>query len=124
MATGIDLIVDDTPGAILLSGFDPMRREIARVSIEKLVEDGRIHPGRIEEVVQKVREEVGQITRQAGEAAAFEMGIVSLPDTLAGLVGRMRYFLTSGYNLLQICRETATDRDGDGLRSSISAPSW
>ncbi|HEV8376127.1 MAG TPA: ribonuclease Y [Candidatus Polarisedimenticolia bacterium] len=108
MATGIDLIVDDTPGAILLSGFDPMRREIARVSIEKLVEDGRIHPGRIEEVVQKVREEVDQITRQAGEAAAFEMGIVSLPDALARLVGRTKFFLISGYNLLQLCRETAT----------------
>src|SRR5438034_8302420 len=73
MATGIDLIVDDTPGAILLSGFDPLRREIARVSIERLVEDGRIHPGRIEEVVQKVREEQDQITLQAGETAAFEL---------------------------------------------------
>jgi len=107
MATGIDLIVDDTPGAILLSGFDPLRREIARVSIERLVEDGRIHPGRIEEVVQKVREEQDQITLQAGETAAFELGIVSLPEMLARLVGRMKYFMISGYNLLQHCKETA-----------------
>ena len=75
MATGIDLIVDDTPGAILLSGFHPLRREIARVSIERLVEDGRIHPGRIEEVVQKVKEELDEIVLQAGETAAFELGI-------------------------------------------------
>jgi len=108
MATGIDLIIDDTPGAILLSGFDPLRREIARVSIGRLVEDGRIHPGRIEEVVQKVREELDQIVLQAGETAAFEMGIVSLPEPLARLVGRMSYFIISGYNLLQHCRETAT----------------
>jgi ribonuclease Y len=108
MATGIDLIVDDTPGAIILSGFDPLRREIAKVSIERLVEDGRIHPGRIEEVVQKVREEIGQTILQAGETAAFEMGIVSLPEMLARLVGRMKFFVVSGYNLLQHCQETAT----------------
>jgi ribonuclease Y len=108
MATGIDLIVDDTPGAIILSGFDPLRREIAKVSIERLVEDGRIHPGRIEEVVQKVREEIDQIILQAGETAAFELGIVSLPDMLARLVGKMKFFVVSGYNLLQHCRETAT----------------
>jgi ribonuclease Y len=108
MATGIDLIVDDTPGAIILAGFDPLRREIAKVSIERLVEDGRIHPGRIEEVVQKVREEIDQTILQAGETAAFELGIVSLPDLLARLVGKMNFFLVSGYNLLQHCRETAT----------------
>jgi ribonuclease Y len=108
MATGMDLIVDDTPGAILLSGFDPLRREIARVSIERLVEDGRIHPGRIEEVVQKVREELDQIVLQSGETAAFELGIVSLPESLARHVGKMKYFLISGYNLLQHCRETAS----------------
>src|SRR5262249_43510083 len=107
MATGMDLIVDDTPGAIPLSGFDPLRREIARVSIERLVEDGRIHPGRIEEVVQKVREELEQIVFQAGETAAFELGIVSLPESLARHVGKMKYFMISGYNLLQHCRETA-----------------
>ena len=107
MATGMDLIVDDTPGAILLSGFDPLRREIARVSIERLVEDGRIHPGRIEEVVQKVREELDQIVHQTGETAAFELGIVSLPEGLARLVGKMGYFMMSGFNLLQHCRETA-----------------
>ena len=107
MATGIDLIVDDTPGAIILSGFDPLRREIAKVSIERLVEDGRIHPGRIEEVVQKVREETDQIILQAGETAAFELGLVNLPELLARLVGNMKFFLISGYNLLQHCRETA-----------------
>lgn len=108
MATGIDLIVDDTPGAIILSGFDPMRREIAKVSIERLVEDGRIHPGRIEEVVQKVRDEVIQIVLQAGETAAFELGIVSLPERLGLLIGRMKFHILSGYNLLQHCREVAT----------------
>jgi ribonucrease Y len=107
MATGIDLIVDDTPGAIILSGFDPFRREIAKVSIERLVEDGRIHPGRIEEVVQKVREEIDQTILQAGETAAFELGIVSLPELLARLVGKMKFLVVSGYNLLQLCRETA-----------------
>jgi ribonuclease Y len=115
MATGIDLIVDDTPGAIILSGFDPLRREIAKVSIQRLVEDGRIHPGRIEEVVQKVREETDQIVLQAGETAAFELGIVNLPEMLARLVGRMKFFLVSGYNLLQHCLETAT------LASALSA---
>lgn len=107
MATGIDLIVDDTPGAIILSGFDPLRREIAKVSIERLVEDGRIHPGRIEEVVQKVREEADQIILQAGETAAFELGMVNLPEKLARLVGRMKYHVVSGYNLLQHCKEVA-----------------
>jgi len=107
MATGIDLIVDDTPGAIILSGFNPLRREIAKVSIERLVEDGRIHPGRIEEVVQKVKEETEQIMLQSGETAAFELGIVSLPEMLARLVGKMKFFVVSGYNLLQHCRETA-----------------
>jgi len=108
MATGIDLIVDDTPGAIILSGFDPLRREVAKVSIERLVEDGRIHPGRIEEVVEKVRAEVDQIVLQAGETAAFELGIVSLPEKLARLVGTMKFFVVSGYNLLQHCKEVAT----------------
>ncbi len=112
MATGIDLIVDDTPGAIILSGFDPLRREVAKVSIERLVEDGRIHPGRIEEVVQKVREEIDQIILQAGETAAFELGIVNLPEPLAGLVGKMKFFVISGYNLLQHCRETAALASG------------
>ena len=115
MATGIDLIVDDTPSAIILSGFDPFRREVAKVSIERLVEDGRIHPGRIEEVVQKVREETDELLREAGEAAAFELGIVSLPEALARLVGRMKFFVVSGYNLLQHCREVA------GLAASLAA---
>jgi ribonuclease Y len=107
MATGIDLIVDDTPSAIILSGFDPLRREIAKVSIERLVEDGRIHPGRIEEVVSKVREDLEALVLQSGETAAFEVGIVSLPEKLASLVGRMKFHVVAGYNLLQHCREVA-----------------
>ena len=107
MATGIDLIVDDTPSAIILSGFDPLRREIAKVSIERLVEDGRIHPGRIEEVVQKTRLEIDQLILQSGETAAFEMGIVSLAERLIRLVGKMGFFTISGYNLLQHCKEVA-----------------
>jgi ribonuclease Y len=107
MATGIDLIVDDTPQAILLSSFDPVRREIARVSIERLVEDGRIHPARIEEVVEKVGEEIDSLIEEHGNQAAFSVGISDLHPRLARLVGRTKFHHNHGQNLLRHCIEVA-----------------
>jgi ribonuclease Y len=101
MATGIDVIIDDTPGAILLSSFDPVRREIARVGIQRLLEDGRIHPARIEEVVAKVREEFETLTEEAGAQAAFALGVFDLHPRLARLVGRLKFRAYHGHNLLQ-----------------------
>jgi ribonuclease Y len=101
MATGIDVIIDDTPGAILLSSFDPVRREIARISIQRLLEDGRIHPARIEEVVAKVREEFEALTEEAGAQAAFALGVFDLHPRLARLVGRLKFRAYLGHNLLQ-----------------------
>jgi ribonuclease Y len=106
-ATGIDLVVDDTPRAILVSCFDPIRREVARQSIERLVEDGRIHPARIEEVVAKVREELESTVEEAGSQAAFALGIPDLHPRLCKLVGRMRYRTHHGQNLLAHCQEVA-----------------
>jgi len=107
MATGIDLVVDDTPRSILISSFDPVRREVARVAIERLVEDGRIHPARIEEVVQRAEEEIESRTDEKGSEAAFSLGISDLQPRLVRLVGRMRYHSSHGQNLLQHCIETA-----------------
>jgi ribonuclease Y len=107
MATGIDLVVDDTPRTILISSFDPVRREIARVAIGRLVEDGRIHPARIEEVVQKAREEIDSMIEARGTETAFELGISDLNPRLTRLIGRMRYHTHHGQNLLQHCLETA-----------------
>jgi len=101
MATGIDVIIDDTPGAILLSSFDPVRREIARVGIQRLLEDGRIHPARIEEVVAKVREEFETLTEETGSQAAFGLGVFDLHPRLARLVGRLKFRHYHGHNLLQ-----------------------
>ena len=101
MATGIDVIIDDTPGAILVSSFDPVRREVARVVIERLLEDGRIHPARIEEVVAKVREEFESLTEEAGSQSAFGLGVFDLHPRLARLVGRLKYRSFHGHNLLQ-----------------------
>jgi ribonucrease Y len=106
-ATGIDVIIDDTPGAILLSSFDPVRREIARLSLERLVEDGRIHPARIEEVVEKVREEFETIVEEAGGQAAFALGVPDLHPRLARLVGRLKFRQHHGHNLLQHASEVA-----------------
>ncbi len=101
MATGIDVVIDDTPGAILLSSFDPMRREVARVSIQRLMEDGRIHPARIEEVVSRVREEFETLTEEAGAQSAFALGVFDVHPRLARLVGRLKFRHYHGHNLLQ-----------------------
>lgn len=105
--TGIDLIVDDTPQAILISCFDPIRREVARVSIERLVEDGRIHPARIEEVVERVRTEIDSIVEETGSQAAFNLGLTDLPPKLVRRIGRMKFRTNRGHNLLQHCIEVA-----------------
>ena len=107
MATGIDLIVDDTPRSISISSFDPVRREVARVAIDRLLEDGRIHPARIEEVVEQVTAEVEALIEERGHEAAFTLGVSDLHPRLAQLVGRTRYHTTHGQNLLQHALETA-----------------
>jgi ribonuclease Y len=106
-ATGIDLIIDDTPETVLISGFDPVRREIARLSLTKLIQDGRIHPGRIEEVVAKSKAEVELIMRQAGEAAAYDVGVPGLPPEIIKLLGRLKFRTSYGQNVLQHSMETA-----------------
>jgi ribonuclease Y len=107
MATGVDLIVDDTPGAILLSGFDPYRREVARRVIERLVADGRIHPARIEEVVEKVNVEMEEAVRKDGEAAAFELGLHDVHPEALRLMGRLQFRTSYGQNILHHSREVA-----------------
>ncbi len=106
-ATGVDLIIDDTPETVILSGFDPVRREIARISITKLIADGRIHPGRIEEVVAKARAEVDLTMRQAGEHAAYEAGVPGLPAEIIQLLGRLKYRTSYGQSVLNHSIETS-----------------
>ncbi|MEN6437696.1 MAG: ribonuclease Y [Syntrophobacter sp.] len=106
-STGVDLIIDDTPEAVILSGFNPVRREVARVSLERLISDGRIHPARIEEVVEKVTAEIETSIRESGEQAAFDVGVHGIHPELTKLVGKLKFRTSYAQNVLQHSREVS-----------------
>ncbi len=106
-ATGVDIIIDDTPEAVIISGFNPVRREVARLSLERLISDGRIHPGRIEEVVEKVSEEMDVLLREAGEQATFDVGVHGVNLEVVKLLGRLKFRTSYGQNVLQHSIEVA-----------------
>jgi ribonuclease Y len=107
IVTGVDVIVDDTPGSIILSAFDPMRREIARIVMEKLVDDGRIHPGRIEDMFEKVKSEMNVYMSELGEQALLETGVHGVHHELVYLLGKLRFRTSFGQNVLQHAKEVA-----------------
>lgn len=106
-ATGVDVLVDDTPGMVILSSFDPMRRQVARLSLEMLMKDGRIHPGRIEEVVAKAQKEIEKEVVRAGEDAAREVGVIGVPKEMLRLLGELKFRTSYGQNVLMHCTEMA-----------------
>src|SRR3989338_9020684 len=107
MATGVDVIIDDTPEAVILSGFDIVKREIARISLERLLQDGRIHPGRIEEIVNKVKQEMETTIKEEGEHTLFELGLQKIHPEIVRLIGRLKYRTSYGQNALQHMKEVS-----------------
>ncbi len=106
-ATGVDIIIDDTPEVVIVSAFNPLRREVARMALERLVADGRIHPARIEEVVEQVKQELEETVQRGGEQATFDLGLHGLHPDLVKLVGKLRYRSIDGQNLWNHSVETA-----------------